>query len=63
MTMTIAPERVPRCRMLNRQLNRCPNPVLDPDPKAAQICVAHAARVMTLVAEQREAARTAGRTT
>jgi hypothetical protein len=45
--------RVPRCRMLDRLNNRCQNPSLDPDPKAVQICITHAARVMELVRETR----------
>lgn len=49
---TTTVEREPRCRMLTRLGDRCPNPALDPDPAAVQICVRHAARVLELVRER-----------
>ncbi|MCW2900624.1 MAG: hypothetical protein JWO67_2889 [Streptosporangiaceae bacterium] len=42
-------DREPRCRMLDRHRNPCPNPAMDPDPKAIQICVSHAAAVIELI--------------
>lgn len=37
-----APERKPRCRVLDVRSNRCENPVIDDDPNAPQICPRHA---------------------
>lgn len=54
------PDREPRCRMRNALGDPCPSPALDPDPKAVQICMKHAGKVIQLVAEHR--ARRLGRT-
>jgi hypothetical protein len=51
------PPREPRCRYLRKSSNPCANPALDPDSNAIWICARHAAQVMALVAEHREAAR------
>ncbi len=56
MTGTPVPTgREARCRYLRRDGDRCPNPALDPDEKAIQICGKHAAKVMQLVAEAKAA--------
>jgi hypothetical protein len=39
--------------MHDRKGNRCPNPALDEDPEAVQICAKHAARALQLVAEHK----------
>ncbi|GII89650.1 hypothetical protein Ssi03_76400 [Sphaerisporangium siamense] len=51
-----APGRELRCRYRRRNDEMCSNPSLDQSPDALiLICVAHAAKVMQLVAEQKAA--------
>lgn len=44
-------EREPRCRMRNRLNDPCPNPSVDPDRKAVQICARHMGEVIALYRE------------
>lgn len=46
-----APERKPRCRVLDARDNRCTNEVIDGDPAAPQLCVSHAFEGVKLLAE------------
>jgi hypothetical protein len=50
-TTTAAPDRKARCRMTNGRLDRCPNEVIDTDPKAPQICARHALEGTQLLAD------------
>lgn len=43
------------CRMTTARGHRCTAEPLDTDPKAIQICARHAAEVMTLINEKRNA--------
>lgn len=51
MTATVATKRAARCRMHDRLDNPCPNPVIDEDPNAIQICPSHALRAAQLLVE------------
>lgn len=43
--------RAPRCRMVGGTGNRCTGEVVDPDPRALQICPRHALKAAQLLAE------------
>ena len=57
---TAEPERLARCRYLRRNDEQCTAEAIDPDADIL-ICAKHAARVMRLIATQRETARRAPR--
>lgn len=48
---TVAGGRQPRCRMSDRLGDRCPNPSINDDIKAVQICARHALAAARLLAE------------
>jgi hypothetical protein len=50
-TPTAAPERAARCRYHNRRDDPCPNPAIDGDPNAIQLCPSHALRAAQLLVE------------
>lgn len=50
-SVNLTPDREPRCRYHNRYGDPCPNPSLDPDPLAIQICIRHLSEAIALYRE------------